>query len=295
MSSLRTALAASIALVVSAVGIGAASPAAADPSVQPIGSMPIPEGPAPAWIVADLDTGQVLAGQEMYAAHPPASTIKTLLALTALDELNLDSTVVATPADTYVECNCAGVKAGNTYTARQLLDAVLLVSGNDAANALADMLGGYDVAVDKMNAKAMAIGATNTHATTPSGLDGPGGPGWTTPHDLAAIFRAAMANPVFAQITAEPTAMFPTDTGERPLINQDELLVRYPGAIGGKTGFTNAARKTFVGAAERNGRRLVIAMMYGLVHEGGPTYWDQAAMLLDWGFAQGAADTVAAL
>ena len=295
MSSLRTALAASIALVVSAVGIGAASPAAADPSIQPIGSMPIPEGPAPAWIVADLDTGQVLAGQEMYAAHPPASTIKTLLALTALDELNLDSTVVATPADTYVECNCAGVKAGNTYTARQLLDAVLLVSGNYAANALADMLGGYDVAVNKMNAKAVAIGATNTHATSPSGLDGPGGPGWTTPHDLAAIFRAAMANPVFAQITAKPTAMFPTETGERPLINQDELLVRYPGAIGGKTGFTNAARKTFVGAAERNGRRLVIAMMYGLVHEGGPTYWDQAAMLLDWGFAQSTADAVAAL
>ena len=295
MGSLRTALAASIALVVSAVGIAAASPASADPSVQPIGSMPIPEGPAPSWIVADLDTGQVLAGREMYAAHPPASTIKTLLALTALDELNLDSTVVATPADTYVECNCAGVKAGNTYTARQLLDAVLLVSGNDAANALADMLGGYDVAVDKMNAKAVAIGATNTHATSPSGLDGPGGAGWTTPHDLAAIFRAAMANPVFAQITAKPTAMFPTDTGERPLINQDELLVRYPGAIGGKTGFTNAARKTFVGAADRNGRRLVIAMMYGLVHEGGPTYWDQAAMLLDWGFAQSDADAVATL
>jgi D-alanyl-D-alanine carboxypeptidase (penicillin-binding protein 5/6) len=104
-----------------------------------------------------------------------------------------------------------------------------------------------------------------------------------------------MANPVFAQITAKPTAMFPTDTGERPLINQDELLVRYPGAIGGKTGFTNAARKTFVGAADRNGRRLVIAMMYGLVHEGGPTYWDQAAMLLDWGFAQSDADAVATL
>ena len=104
-----------------------------------------------------------------------------------------------------------------------------------------------------------------------------------------------MANPVFAQITATPSALFPTDTGERQLINQDELLVRYPGAIGGKTGFTNAARKTFVGAAERNGRRLVIAMMYGLVREGGPTYWDQAAMLLDWGFAQGNAEAVASL
>jgi D-alanyl-D-alanine carboxypeptidase (penicillin-binding protein 5/6) len=262
---------------------------------QPPGSIPIPDGPAPAWIIADMDTGQVLAGRDMYAAHPPASTIKTLLALTALDEVDLNATVTATDADTRVECNCAGVKPGRTYTARQLLDAVLLVSGNDAANTLADMLGGYQAAVDKMNAKAVSIGATNTHAASPSGLDGPGGPGWTTPHDLAAIFRAAMANPVFAQITAQPVAMFPTDNGDKPLVNQDELLVRYPGAIGGKTGFTDAARKTFVGAADRDGRRLVIAMMYGLIHEGGPTYWDQAAMLLDWGFAQNRSSSVATL
>jgi D-alanyl-D-alanine carboxypeptidase (penicillin-binding protein 5/6) len=257
--------------------------------------MPIPDGPAPSWIVADLDTGQILAGRDMYIPHPPASTIKTLLALTALDEVSLDATIAASPANLNVECNCAGIKPGHTYTARQLLDAALLVSGNDAANALADMLGGYDVAVDKMNAKAAAMGATDTHATSPSGLDGPGGPGWTTPHDLAVIFRAAMANPVFAQIIAQPTAMFPTDSGEKPLINQNELLARYPGAFGGKTGYTYAARKTFVGAAERNGRRLVIALMYGIVREGGPTYWDQAATLLDWGFAQNPQMSVAAL
>ncbi|REO39110.1 D-alanyl-D-alanine carboxypeptidase, partial [Mycobacterium tuberculosis] len=107
----------------------------------------------------------------------------------------------------------------------------------------------------------------------PSGLDGPGGSGASTAHDLVVIFRAAMANPVFAQITAEPSAMFPSDNGEQLIVNQDELLQRYPGAIGGKTGYTNAARKTFVGAAARGGRRLVIAMMYGLVKEGGPTYW----------------------
>jgi D-alanyl-D-alanine carboxypeptidase (penicillin-binding protein 5/6) len=117
-------------------------------------------------------------------------------------------------------------------------------------------------------------------------LDGADGAGSTTPRDLAVIFRAALANPVFAQITAEPSAMFPGKHGEEQLVNGDELLHRYPGAIGGKTGYTNAARKTFVGAAQRDGRRLVIAMMYGLVHEGGPTYWDQAATLLDWGFAQ---------
>ena len=295
MGRLFAGLAASFALVIAATVGDTSAPALADPTIEPVGAVSVPDGPAQAWIVADMDTGQVLAGRDMYAAHPPASTIKTLLALTALDEVPLDATVVASPADARAECNCAGIKAGHTYTARQLLDAVLLVSGNDAANTLAELLGGFDTAVAKMNAKAVAIGATNTHATTPSGLDGPGGSGWTTPHDLAAIFRAAMANPVFAEITAQPAAMFPTDTGERPLINQDELLVRYPGAIGGKTGYTDAARKTFVGAADRGGRRLVIAMMYGLVREGGPTYWDQAATLLDWGFAQNPSESVATL
>ena len=270
--------------------------AAAEPDIQPIGNVPIPDGPAPAWIVADMDTGQVLAERDMNVAHPPASTIKTLLVVTALDELpNLDATVVGTEADTHVECSCVGIKPGRTYTARQLLDAILLMSGNDAANALADMIGGYDTAVAKMNAKAAALGAFGTHAATPSGLDGPGGSGATTPRDLAVIFRAAMANPVFAQIIAQPAATFPTDAGDKPIVNDDELLHRYPGTLGGKTGFTDAARKTFVAAADRGGRRLVIAMMYGLIKEGGPTYWDQAVGLFDWGFAQDRQTSIASL
>ena len=254
---------------------------------QAAGSVPIPDGPAQTWIVADLDSGQILAGRDQNVAHPPASTIKVLLALVVLDELDLNSSVVADLQDTAVECNCAGVKVGHSYTARQLLDGLLLVSGNDAANTLAHMLGGQDVAVGKMNAKAASLGAGNTHAATPSGLDGADGSGWTTAHDLAVIFRAAMANPMFAHITAEPSAMFPGENGDQPILNQDELLIRYPGALGGKTGFTNAARKTFVGAAARGGRRLVIAMMYGLVQTGGQTYWDQAGSLFDWGFGLG--------
>jgi D-alanyl-D-alanine carboxypeptidase (penicillin-binding protein 5/6) len=289
---MRTLFAA-VAAVLALIGCGA--PAWADAGVQPVGSVPIPDGPAQTWLVADLDSGQVLAERDGNVRHPPASTIKVLLALVVLDQVSLDSTVVADQADSQVECNCVGVKAGRTYTARQLLDGLLLVSGNDAANTLAHMLSGPDAAVAKMDAKAASLGAVNTHASTPSGLDGPGGSGWSTAHDLAVIFRAAMANPVFAQITAEPSAVFPGDHGDQPIVNQDELLQRYPGAMGGKTGFTDAARKTFVGAAGRGGRRLVVAMMYGLVRAGGPTYWDQAGNLLDWGFALNPQAAVGAL
>lgn len=286
MVRLICALAMSIAAILPGSLVIGTSVALADTDVQPIGTAQIPDGPAPAWIVADLDSGQILAGRDQYSRHAPASTIKTLLALVVLDELPLDATVVANDADATVECNCAGVKSGRTYTTLELLDGLLLVSGNDAANTLAHMLGGSAVAVAKMNAKAASLGAVDTHAGSPSGLNGPGIDGYTTPHDLVILFRAALANPVFARITSSPTAPFPGDAGPVTLINQDEMLVRYPGMLGGKTGFTDVARKTFVGAAQRDGRRLVVAMMYGLVVEGGPTYWDQASTLLDWGFAQ---------
>ncbi|MGE2718812.1 D-alanyl-D-alanine carboxypeptidase family protein [Mycolicibacterium celeriflavum] len=262
---------------------------------QPSGSLPIPEGPARAWVLADMDTGAVLAARDEYGQYAPASTIKVLLALTVLDELPLDATVVANEADTRVECNCAGVTPGMVYTTRQLLEALLLVSGNDAANTLATMLGGYDVAVTKMNAKAALLGAHGTNAASPSGLDGPGIDMWSSPHDLAVIFRAAMANPVFASITAQPTAVFPTKNGDKVLVNQDELLKRYPGILGGKTGFTDRAQKTFVGAAQRDGRRLVVALMYGMDKPGQPTYWDQASSLFDWGFALSPEASIGAL
>ncbi|BBZ07181.1 D-alanyl-D-alanine carboxypeptidase [Mycolicibacterium doricum] len=283
------------AILLAALSIVAAPAAVADIDIQPVGSVPIPAGPAEAWIVADMDTGQVLAGRNDNTRYAPASTIKTLLAQVVLDEVPLESTVVADEADTSVECNCAGVAPGQVYTARQLLEALLLVSGNDAANTLARTLGGMDTAVAKMNAKAAVLGAHGTNVVTPSGLDAPGMPFWSTPHDLAVIFRAAMAHPVFAQITAMPSTVFPTKTGDTVLVNQNELLHRYPGAIGGKTGFTDIARKTFVGAAHRDGRRLVVVLMHGLVKEGGPTYWDQAAGLLDWGFGLDRGASVGAL
>ncbi|MBB2989983.1 D-alanyl-D-alanine carboxypeptidase (penicillin-binding protein 5/6) [Mycolicibacterium iranicum] len=289
MTRLLACLTAALCLL-AGVAPGQTPTASAVPSaavLQPAGSLPLPDGPAQAWVLADMDTGTVLAARDEHGRFAPASTIKILLAMVVLDELALDATTVADEADTRVECNCAGVTPGMTYSTRQLLEALLLVSGNDAANTLATMLGGRDAAVAKMNAKAAALGATGTRAGSPSGIDGPGIDIWSTPHDLAVLFRSAMAYPVFAQITAQPTAVFPTRNGDTVLVNQDELLHRYPGAFGGKTGYTDLARKTFVAGASRNGRHLVVALMYGLVKEGGPTYWDQAAALLDWGFALG--------
>ena len=291
MRKLLICLTSVLCLVAWGTTVAAAAPVGVS---QPSGSIPVPDGPAQAWILADMDTGAVLAARDEYGQYAPASTIKVLLALTVLDELPLDATVVANEADTEVECNCAGVTPGMVYTTRQLLEALLLVSGNDAANTLATMLGGYDVAVTKMNAKAALLGAYGTNAASPSGLDGPGIDMWSSPHDLALIFRSAMANPVFASITAQPTAVFPTETGDKVLVNQDELLKRYPGTLGGKTGFTDRAKKTFVGAAQRDGRRLVLALMFGM-DKPGQTYWDQAASLFDWGFALSPGTSVGSL
>ncbi|MDT5058754.1 MAG: hypothetical protein QOF66_7120 [Mycobacterium sp.] len=257
-----------------------APPSWAEPGIEPASAVGIPDGPAQAWVLADLDSGRILASRNPSEPHAPASTIKALLALVVLDQLPLTAVIVASPANTDVECSCAGVKAGRAYTVRQLLDGLLLVSGNDAANTLADGLGGYQAAVAKMNAKALALGAHDTRASSPSGLDGPGMESVTTPVDLAVIYRAALRYPAFAAIVRQPSSLFPADDGPHEIVNQNELLKRYPGTLVGKTGFTDLARKTFVGAAQRDGKQLVVVQMYG----SGDMY-GQAIGLLDWGFS----------
>lgn len=154
-----------------------------------------PKGPAPIWLVADLVSGRILGAKDAYGQHAPASTIKPLLAMVVMDQVNPDAAMRATQANTDVECTCVGIKPGAVYTARQLLDALLMVSGNDAADALADMLGGYQVAIQKMNAKAAQIGAVATRAGSPSNLDGPGWETATTAHDLGMIYRTALNYP----------------------------------------------------------------------------------------------------
>lgn len=269
--------AAAVWIAVFSAAAGGAEPLPGAVTVAP------PEGPAPAWLVADLDSGRILGSRDPYGAHAPASTIKPLLAMVVMDEVNPASAMRATAADTDVECSCVGLVPGSVYTGRQLLDALLMVSGNDAANALADMVGGYQVAVQKMNLKAYQLGARSTRAGSPSGLDGPGWESVTTPNDLAVIYRAALNYPLFGQIIHQSTALFPDGKGGvKQIASHDHLLLSgYPGFIGGKTGYTNLAKETYVAMAQQNGKRLIAVLMYG-----SDELWDQGRALLDWGFSQ---------
>lgn len=277
---MRRLLTAALLTVTTTLAAVVASPySGAQPGAELAGAQSLTNGPAKAWLLADLDTGAVLAAQDPYGSYAPASTIKVLLATVVLDNLRPDNFARANASHTKVECSCVGLKPGQAYTTRQLLEALLMVSGNDAANMLADMLGGQRQAVARMNAKAVQLGARHTTASSPSGLDGPGWETVTTPHDLAVILRAALAYPLIAQIMAQPSAEFPG----RTLTNQNELLRRYPGDLGGKTGYTNLAQHTYVGAAQRGNRRLVVVQMYG----NGDLY-GQAEKLLDWGFSRSA-------
>ncbi len=247
---------------------------------------------ASGWVLADAESGDVLAAKDPHGRYRPASTVKILLALVALDELDLDAVVTATAEDANIEGSAAGIGKGGTYTNHQLMQGLIMASGNDAAHALARQLGGVPVAVSKMNALAADLGALDTRAATPSGLDGPGMS--SSPYDLAVIFQAALQNSTFASLIRTESVDFPgfpkdpTIPGDedRPgfmLANDNRLLYNYDGALGGKTGFTDDARHTYVGAAARDGRTLLVTLMGGEAMPLRP--WNQAARLLDYGFA----------
>ncbi|ABK73230.1 D-alanyl-D-alanine carboxypeptidase [Mycolicibacterium smegmatis] len=244
---------------------------------------PVPEDvSAEAWIVADMDTGDVIAARDPHGRHRPASIIKVLTATAALNELNLNKRVAGTQDDANAEGTRVGVGPGGQYTINDLLHGLLMYSGNDAAHALAMQLGGWDPALQKLNTLAAKLGGRDTRAATPSGLDGPGMS--TSAYDIALFYRYAWQNPVFADIVHTQSYQFPgRDGGSYPIENDNKLLANYPGALGGKTGYTDDAGQTFVGAAERDGRRLIAVLLKGTRVPIAP--WEQAARLLDYGFA----------
>jgi D-alanyl-D-alanine carboxypeptidase (penicillin-binding protein 5/6) len=251
------------------------------------GAPALPEGiDAHGWLVADLGTGQVLGAQDPHGRYYPASTLKTLTLLTLAPALDHGLVVTGTTEDENIEGSRVGLVNGGQYPVDLLFRALVMQSGNDAANALTRAAGGVAATLLAMNATAEQIGAFDTVAGTPSGLDVAGQS--SSPYDLALIMRQLVADPYTLAVLQTRTAEMPA-VGALPgyqIQSQDTLLDSYPGTLGGKTGFTDAARHTFVAAAERNGRRLVVSVMQAErrpVHE-----LDQATRLLDWGFATAA-------
>jgi serine-type D-Ala-D-Ala carboxypeptidase (penicillin-binding protein 5/6) len=247
---------------------------------------------ADAWVLADLDTGDVIAAKDPHGRHRPASIIKVLVAMQAINELDLNKRITGTAEDAEADGTRVGVDVGGVYTVDQLLHGLLMHSGNDAAHALSMQLGGMDVALEKINVLAGKLGGRDTRVATPSGLDGPGMS--TSAYDMALFYRYAWQNPAFAKIVATRTFDFPghparadvpddTDHPGYALENDNQLLSNYPGAIGGKTGYTDDAGQTFVGAANHDGRRLVAVLLHGTREPIPP--WQQAAHLLDYGYA----------
>ncbi|MEV0154005.1 D-alanyl-D-alanine carboxypeptidase [Micromonospora sp. NPDC050686] len=256
--------------------------------IVPPGAPKPPAVSATSWVVADLDTGAVLGGCGPHEYGIPASTQKLLLAATMMPKLDPKQLVTVTRGDLDIEpgSSAVGLVQGGRYRVETVWLGLLLNSGNEAANLLA-RLGGGSVAggVAQMNAKAEELGALQTHAATPSGLDGEGQ--FTSAYDLALIGRACFAIADFRRYALTESTQIPAQPAlKRPgfqIQNENKLIYRYDGALGGKTGFTELARHTYVGGAQRNGRRLVVTLLNA---ERNPMPgWQQGATLLDWGFS----------
>ena len=203
-------------------------------------------------VLLDASTGRVL-----YASHAEdksliASTTKIMTALVICETGDLNRTVVIPPEAVGIEGSSMYLKAGEVLSVHELLYGLMLRSGNDAAVALALAdSGSISAFAMRMNEKAAVLGLKNTHYANPHGLDSE--ENYSTALDLARLTRFALQNPDFAQLVSTKSVTI----GDRVLTNHNKLLWQYSGAIGVKTGYTRTAGRILVGAAERDGRRLI--------------------------------------
>lgn len=280
-----------------AVGLvtGAAVPAWAGPARpgSPAGPPPIPAGvTATSFVLADAATGRVLAERAPHQRLRPASTLKVLTALALMPRLDPAAVHVSTPGDLaalYADepgASAVGVRPGLSYRVSDLWNGVFLRSGNDAIATLAHIAGGVPVTLDLMRRTARRLHADDTVVVNADGYDADGQV--STAYDLALMARAGLQDPVFRAYCGLSRARFPgTAHSTYEIDTENRLLGRYPGMIGVKNGYTSLAHHTFVGAAERGGRTLLVTVM-----DAGLDIYKQTASLLDWGFAQNPGPTV---
>jgi D-alanyl-D-alanine carboxypeptidase len=239
---------------------------------------------ARAAVVVNPDNGRLIYAKSPHRRLPPASTTKVLTALLALDNLDLNAKVMVSHSAANTVPSRIGFRSGEQLYVQDLLYAIMLKSGNDAAEVAAETVGGSVSGFARlMNARARELGALNSHFRNPHGLPDDGH--YSTAYDLALIFAQAMRNPVFAEIVRTRKAALRIESGfhadEWRLVrvsNTNRLLTSYPGANGGKTGYTRKARRCFVGEAQRGSVRLVVAVL------GSTRRWSDVKKLFEYGF-----------
>ncbi|NLY30134.1 MAG: D-alanyl-D-alanine carboxypeptidase [Firmicutes bacterium] len=237
-------------------------------------------------VVMDQQTGQVLWAKNPNWRRPIASLTKIMTAVLVLEHCDLDEPVVVSREAARTPGSSMYLRAGASYAVRDLLWGLMLASGNDAAEALAQHVAKTtgDFAV-YMNKKAAFIGAHNTHFTNPHGL--PDDNHYSTAYDMALITRYAMSIPQFAaiagsqrQVISEPMSGQGAGESSRPIYNKNRLLWQYEGANGVKTGYTAAAGRCLIASAARYGRQVIVVVLDA------PRMWEDAAALLTYGLEE---------
>ncbi len=234
----------------------------------------------------DAATGKLIYQKEADLRLPPASTTKIMTAILTLESgRSLTEKFTVSKAATRVPASKLYLRPGQSLTIEELLYGIMLASANDAAVVLAEgIAGSVERFGELMTKKAHDLGAANSHFSNPHGLTATDH--YSTAKDLAILFRYAMKNRTFREIVQTKFSSVTSTAVVRKKVvprrisvrNHNRLLWNYDGAIGGKTGYTHAALKCFVGAVQRNGTTLIVAIL------GARDQWGDTKRLLEYGF-----------
>jgi D-alanyl-D-alanine carboxypeptidase (penicillin-binding protein 5/6) len=238
-----------------------------------------PSPSAVAGLVMNAETGEVLYEKNPHLPLPMASTTKIMTALLGMERLRPHELVEVSAYAASMAPSKIYLKPGELIRVDDLLQAILLKSANDASAALAEKISGSEAAFARvMTRRARELGALNTHFENASGLPADGH--YSTAHDLAILLRYAMQRLDFAEIMQMKTASVESVAGRMWNIrNHNRLLWTFPGALGGKTGWTRASRHCYVGMVESGGRTLIVSVLAS------SRLWDDIQELLQYGFS----------
>lgn len=240
-----------------------------------------PSSPADAYIIVDAGTGVVLAERNANVAYPVASTTKIMTAILAVERGDPDSIVTVSWNAANQPGTSMYLRTGEQRRLQDLLFGLMMVSGNDAATAIAEHLAGSESAFAQlMNQRAAEIGAQNTHFLNASGLDDWVNP-YSTARDLATMARHGLQNLEFRVYASQKQRTVPGPSGPRLLKNSNDFVLTYPGATGVKNGWTEKADYTLVASAYRGGRELIVVLL-GVPTR--PGVYQEATRLMDHGF-----------